>query len=245
MKRLLLLLFLLATPAYASSSIVLLNTSNISSLQENILFFESSGASIHHIYPPNILIGENISANLTSQNTLLITSSYINSSLFPNNSQLVIDSWNINVPSLSPISSSPSPYIFAPTIYNDNFKIKLSLPANVTNTPDQSRIYGASFYDTSEYFIGSVAVGIILPESNGSIDPDTLNWTSSQEAEVISEIRSGLDWWISKEPNAHLTFTYDIHASVPTSSIFMVNRFNELSKLHKRFRYLLQHPRLR
>jgi hypothetical protein len=38
--------------------------------------------------------------------------------------------------------------------------------------------YGAGYYDVTEYMIGSVAVALILPESNGALDPSTENWTS-------------------------------------------------------------------
>mgnify|MGYP001612377702 FL=1 len=36
---------------------------------------------------------------------------------------------------------------------------------------------GAGYYDTSEYLMGSIAVNIVFPESNGSIQPNTETWT--------------------------------------------------------------------
>ena len=45
------------------------------------------------------------------------------------------------------------------------------------------------YFDTSEYLIGSVAVGIIFLESNGTIDSSTENWNSAREVQVISEIK--------------------------------------------------------
>ena len=73
------------------------------------------------------------------------------------------------------------------------------------------------YYDTSEYMIGDVMVGIIFMESNGAIDSSTEDWTSTEKSNVISEIQAGLNWWAAREPNAHLTFTYDINYGVPTS----------------------------
>jgi hypothetical protein len=75
------------------------------------------------------------------------------------------------------------------------------------------------YYDTSEYMIGSVAVGIILPESNGSIDTESENWTSEEKENVTNEIKTGLTWWATKasENNVTLTFVYDFHYGVPTS----------------------------
>lgn len=80
-----------------------------------------------------------------------------------------------------------------------------------------SQVAAPGYYETSEYLIGSVAVGIILPESNGTIDPETENWTSSEESQVINEIKAGLSWWTKQNPSANVTLSYDIHYRVPTS----------------------------
>ncbi|NIU58954.1 MAG: hypothetical protein GWN67_22000, partial [Phycisphaerae bacterium] len=73
------------------------------------------------------------------------------------------------------------------------------------------------YYDTSEYLIGSVAVGVILPESNGTIDPSTEDWTSDEESQVVSEITAGLDWWAAYNPSAGVSFSLEVHYRVPTS----------------------------
>ena len=73
------------------------------------------------------------------------------------------------------------------------------------------------YYETSEYLIGDVAVGIIFLESNGSIDPSTEDWTSTEESNVINEITAGLNWLASQNPDADVSFTSDIHYRVPTS----------------------------
>jgi len=72
-------------------------------------------------------------------------------------------------------------------------------------------------YETSEFLIGSVAVGVILPESNGTIDPSTENWTSIEESQVVSEIRAGLDWWAAYNLSAGVSFSVEVHYRVPTS----------------------------
>lgn len=73
------------------------------------------------------------------------------------------------------------------------------------------------YYETSEYLIGSVAVGIIFPESNGTIDPSTESWTSIEESNVINKIRDGLSWWANQNPAAFISFNYKIHYQIPTS----------------------------
>jgi hypothetical protein len=80
-------------------------------------------------------------------------------------------------------------------------------------------ISGASitpgYYQTSEYMAGSVAVGIVLVESNGAKDPSTENWTSDEKQLVFNEIMTALNWWAKLEPKAHLNFVYDDHFSNP------------------------------
>lgn len=71
------------------------------------------------------------------------------------------------------------------------------------------------YYETSEYMAGSVAVGIVLVESDGRVDPSTEDWTGEEKQTVLSEIVSALDWWAEREPRANLRFVYDDHFSNP------------------------------
>lgn len=57
---------------------------------------------------------------------------------------------------------------------------------------------------TSEYMAGRVAVGIILPESNGTVDPSSEDWTDSQIAEIEAEIVGALSWWAGMLPYTHV-----------------------------------------
>jgi hypothetical protein len=74
------------------------------------------------------------------------------------------------------------------------------------------------YYQTSEYLIGRVAVGIILPESDGSVDPSTEDWAEDERTLVLSEITAALNWWAAREPNAHLTFVYDDGTATPITT---------------------------
>ncbi|GAB4423500.1 MAG: hypothetical protein Kow0031_02030 [Anaerolineae bacterium] len=71
------------------------------------------------------------------------------------------------------------------------------------------------YYDTSEFMAGSVAVGLVLLESDGSIDPSTENWTDDEKQHVFSEIVNATHWWAQLEPRANLTFVYDDHYTSP------------------------------
>ena len=62
---------------------------------------------------------------------------------------------------------------------------------------------------TSEYMYGDVSVAIILPESNGTIDPETEDWTQEEKDNVYAEIADGLNFWIAnKHSLAEISFTY-------------------------------------
>lgn len=43
--------------------------------------------------------------------------------------------------------------------------------------------------------LGDVWVTVVLLESDGSIDPQTENWSAGWITEVKNEIQEGLDWW--------------------------------------------------
>lgn len=74
------------------------------------------------------------------------------------------------------------------------------------------------YYQTSEYMAGSVAVGIMLIESNGSVDPSTEDWTSDEKQLVFNELMGALNWWAKLEPRANLSFVYEDHFSNPLPS---------------------------
>ncbi|MCB0211388.1 MAG: hypothetical protein KDJ52_18765 [Anaerolineae bacterium] len=71
------------------------------------------------------------------------------------------------------------------------------------------------YYETSEYLTGSVAVGIVLVESNGTTDPSTENWVNDEKQLVFNEIVSAMNWWAELEPRANLSFVYDDHFTNP------------------------------
>ena len=70
--------------------------------------------------------------------------------------------------------------------------------------------------DLSEYFMGKVAVGVVLLESDGSIDPSTEDWDAFRQDEVRTQIEAGLTWWTQQDLRAKLSFTFEYHMSVPT-----------------------------
>ncbi len=75
---------------------------------------------------------------------------------------------------------------------------------------------GAGFYDTSEILVGSVAVGVILPESDGTIDMNRENWTTTEIGEVVAGIQGALAFHVDLETRAGLSFYVVVHDSILT-----------------------------
>jgi hypothetical protein len=65
------------------------------------------------------------------------------------------------------------------------------------------------FLQTSEYMAGSVAVGIVLVQSDGNLDPSTESWTPEEKQLVYNKIVAASNWWAQMEARAHLRFVYD------------------------------------
>jgi len=74
---------------------------------------------------------------------------------------------------------------------------------------------GAGFFDTSEFMLGSVAVGVLLPESDGSIDPSTENWSAARIDSVFAGVQEGVAWWVQHVPGGNLSFVFDLVDPVP------------------------------
>jgi len=56
------------------------------------------------------------------------------------------------------------------------------------------------YWETSEYMIGTITLDVIFLESNGSIDPETEDWTQFEMSNVMRKIKSALDWWEGQAP---------------------------------------------
>jgi hypothetical protein len=74
------------------------------------------------------------------------------------------------------------------------------------------------FYETSEYMIGSCAVGVIFLESTGTgADPNLENWQPVEELNVQQEIAYSLtQWWETQNADANVDFIIDWNTGIPT-----------------------------
>lgn len=78
--------------------------------------------------------------------------------------------------------------------------------------------HGAGWESTSELLIGSVAVPILFPESDGTVDPDRFDWTPALRDSVVRSAVRGLLKWTSLAAarGVPLTFVIEVHPPLPT-----------------------------
>jgi len=99
----------------------------------------------------------------------------------------------------------------------NNALIAPDLPGELSKCVASSSLC-PSYYETSEYLLGSVACGVILPESTGAIDPSTEEWDIPAELQDVTlGISLAIDWWNSQNPSAGVNITVPCVHHTPTS----------------------------
>lgn len=146
---------------------------------------------------------------LANSNSLLgIYSNKINNiENFKQDYHLMLNVWNKSFDQSTYIKEKD----FKP-VKNDALLVPNRKTKNNIGGPAESP-YGTNFYDIAEFMAGKVSVGIILPESRGGYDVSSENWNSAREAQVISEIQSGMNWWYeqAKKRGIDISFTYNTY----------------------------------
>ncbi len=72
-----------------------------------------------------------------------------------------------------------------------------------------------SYYQTSEFMLGSVAVGLVTPQCNGTVDKCNGAWTAAMLDQVAQQVNTGLGWWSRKMDN-RVSFVVDQQRQVAT-----------------------------
>lgn len=74
--------------------------------------------------------------------------------------------------------------------------------------------FSPGFNETSEYMMGTVAVGVFLLESSGS----SYNWTSTEISQTVNGVYAAMEWWRNRGgAAANLSFVYEVHYQLPIS----------------------------
>ncbi len=85
-------------------------------------------------------------------------------------------------------------------------------------TPVAGLFYGTRWEDLSEFLVGRVGVGILFPESDGSVDPNLYDWTPALRDSVVRSAVRGYAAWsaFAAARGIALSFHLEIHPSLPT-----------------------------
>jgi len=91
--------------------------------------------------------------------------------------------------------------------------------APIGATPPAGLMPGSRWEDTSEFMVGRVAVPLLFPESDGTVDANHFDWTPALRDSVVrSAVRGFLKWSLfAAGRNIPLTFLIETHAGLRTA----------------------------
>ncbi|MCE5315558.1 MAG: hypothetical protein ABFD49_02510 [Armatimonadota bacterium] len=193
---------LLGSAAICDQVCVVLNAQSQNECIAAIESIESAGGQVRHVFPPQTLICD-LSASIQADiaglqgvRAVLTGSSETGAFTgFDATSLRGLQTWNLLC----------AQHWQMPAASNDSTGSTTSTLSPDTTYSEADHSPG--YYETSSFMIGSVSVGVVLPESAG----DSENWSDDRVASVICKIVQGLDWWISQSSEyARLKFFYDI-----------------------------------
>lgn len=215
--------------ATAKQALIILKSTDINDMHKSITALKEAGIRPMHVIPPRVVIADvpayaeqsaRAIANVASVNRSAVTTIAADKG-----SDLAsgVAAWNYLV----------SPELAAAPLEIPAGARPLVGDAIETPKPDVPQLLGEpdtqgaapGFPSTSEFMIGSVTVGVILPESN-EMSVNTENWSNidpehpedaNRKQRVFDEIVAGLNWWVTKGGSAaNLTFYYDPQFDIPT-----------------------------
>ncbi len=196
-----------------ADALVLVNASTDEAMENAVDFIRSRGGSVPATFAPHALLvrlpsegsaGWTGQAGIVSVYTGQVDATAI-AATYGAPAGLAARVWNSWL--TSPVPSGPPPGAKLP---ND---VKLVSPSPA----GEIAILGLPSADqTSEYLAGSVQVDLFLPESDGSLDPSSENWSTTRRDQVVSEVTAGITWWAAAatqggRPSANVSFNISVH----------------------------------
>jgi hypothetical protein len=78
--------------------------------------------------------------------------------------------------------------------------------------------FGVRWRDVSELMVGTVAVAVFFPESDGTLDPNKYDWTPALRDSVVQSAVRGLLRWtaLAARSGVPLTFLIEVHPALAT-----------------------------
>lgn len=223
-KRYFILIFFITasifcTPAYSTQqwepfdstneALIILKSDQRSDLLAAADALEALGAHATHIIPPSSIIAF-VPLEVEAQVRALENVSELHRGMVTaldsvkEDTGNAVGAWNYLKNPVVRIMDVPDVHIPNDMRYLDDHGISIS-SIGVSAAPGTNQ--------TSEFMIGKIAVGIILPESTGN----TENWSDTRRNQVFSEIVTAMNWWVTQGgAKANLTFIYEQRFNVPT-----------------------------
>ncbi|MFQ6089593.1 MAG: hypothetical protein ACE5K0_11940, partial [Candidatus Methanofastidiosia archaeon] len=201
-------------------ALVILSTEDFSSMNSIVQNIQNLGGRVLHIFPTHVLIVEitsNIEGDLLGEDVVGIYKEEVEPTdfeIYGIDAMMGAEAWNNNFMGGDVDKGLDLPDYPEPEPILEDARVP-------PNSGENERIgdspYGAGLNDTSEYMMGVISVTIIFPESNGTLDPETEDWTSSEESNVTSEVTAAMNWWGARDSRADLSFIYHFYYSQETS----------------------------
>lgn len=191
-------------------SLIILNSRNYETLHQAYTIVEKNGGHITHLFPPNIMHGyltPSSDSALRQMNIVKVITEKlypIEAQYYSTNENLAIETWNAR------FLTSPIP--------TRELERKGDKDRGTTKAPDATipnnrfMLRGQkNYYLTSEYMIGTIALGVFFVECDGTFDRKTEEWYLEDKIDAMQQIYKGMDWWAENGGYmASLTFIYDI-----------------------------------
>ena len=199
-----------ATTIGAEESVfVLLDCQSIEETRSVVRLIEDGGGRVRHVFPNAAIIADGAHSGLESNDHVLLVTSrptdleQLDGLDLSESALLAATAWSRSVESIPDLSRRGSAEVAE--VVSDRDARWAICDSTGTGTA-----LGAFACDTSEYMIGTVSVALLFPESDGSIDPSSEDWTPEEEADVTAGVISALDWWTDRaaEHSAPMTFWY-------------------------------------
>ncbi len=209
-----------ADPALASSGRALILLSDDADLDAVSQRVHEAGGRVVHVFPPSALIAETAGELPATIGVEAVHNDRVGRASMTEldeDARRAARTWNHL---LAPSPSSQDNQLVGDSLGNFGGNAFEPPTPWVISMDPPSDDPTPGFRQTSEFFIGRVAVGIVMPQSDGSIDPSTEAWTGSLRDSVLAEITAALDWWAAREPRANLTFVYDDNGGEPVTTSY-------------------------
>jgi len=172
---------------------------------------QAEGIHVRHIFPPTAFNGVgNANFSLADAEIYTTTIDLNTTTDWSASAKQAANAWNSLL--APPITTRSAQALDAHPLQANDFVDAFSAPE--PDLPRQTLSTAAddlrpNYYESSQFMIGSISVGIVFLESDGTTDPSSEDWTDSEKSLVVSEVVNAMDWWAARENAAQISVVYD------------------------------------